>query len=181
MNQASLLVRKLNAQRVARWLAGFVFALGALALAGAAFDLPALSSLIPHSGNTLPDTGALFCASGLGVALFTVRKAGNGWVRVAGQVLLALVAIVGAIEILQNLSGLDLGIGRILPPGVPGSGDPRHPGHMSPISALSFLLVGAGLLLGSKPSSRVSFVGQALLVAALLLSVHVLFGYAYGL
>jgi PAS domain S-box-containing protein len=178
MNQASLLVRKLNAQRVARWLAGFVFALGALALAGAAFDLPALSSLIPHSGSTLPDTGALFCASGLGVALFTVRKAWNGWIRVAGQALLALVALVGVIEIVQNLTGLDLGIGRVLPPG---SGDPLHPGRMSPISALSFLLVGAGVLLGSKPGSRVSPVGQALLVAALLLSVHVLFGYAYGL
>src|SRR5258707_1197335 len=177
MTQALLLPPTLPAQRVARALAGLVFALGALALLGSALDLPALSSLIPRSGNMPPDTGATFCLAGLGVALFSTR----GWMRRVGLVLIGAVAAVGFLEIVQHLTGLDLGIDPRFVRGSALAADPVHPGRMSPISSLNFVLLGAGVLLGRKPTSRASFVGQALLVVALLLSVHVLFGYGYGL
>ena len=174
MDQAPLLPPPLAALKVARTLAAIVLALGALALVGTALDLPALNSLIPHSGKMPPDTAATFCLAGLGVGLFS----GRAWVRRVGWALIAIVAGVGAIEIVQHLTGLDLGIDSIFSHG---SEDLVHPGRMSPVSSLNFLLVGVGVLLGRAPTSRSSFVGQALLVAALLLAVHVLFGYAYGL
>jgi len=177
MTQALLRPPTLPAQRVARTLAGIVLALGALALLGSALDLPALSSLIPRSGNMPPDTGATFCLAGLGVALFSIP----GWVRRVGIVLLGAVAAIGLLEIVQHLTGLDLRIDPLFVRGSALGADPVHPGRMSPLSSLNFVLLGVGILLGRKPSSRASFVGQALLVVALLLSVHVLFGYAYGL
>jgi PAS domain S-box-containing protein len=176
MNREPVAWTQPRAHRVSRMLAAAVLAVAGLVLLGRILDVPAVDALFSRLGIMPSDTAEAFCLAAIGLLL--VRT--TGWTREAGRVCLGLVAALGAMKLAQHATGLDLRIDPVLLHG-PLVSDPGQPVHMSPIASLIFTLLGLGALLGARRNLPVASLGQSLLIVALLLTVHVLFGYAYGL
>jgi hypothetical protein len=59
----------------------------------------------------------------------------------------ALISLLGALTLVEHLAGINLGIDTLLFDEAPGAVATTAPGRMGPPASISFLLLGAGLLL----------------------------------
>jgi len=124
-------------------------AVGLLGLAGWVFNVPVLKSVIPGQVVIKPNAAVVLLL--LGLSLWLMRKPGdrpvdNGRLRI-GQVLAILSAVFGAVSLVEQAAGWDLGIDQLLfretAADVIGS---LRPDLIAPITALDFLLLGLALL-----------------------------------
>ena len=139
--------------RIARILARYVsfccllaIAFGLVTLAGWAFHLQLLKSLVPGHAAVKANTGACFVL--LGVALWLLsRERPSNRSRVVAQLLALIVSVVGLLSFFEFWKGWDLSIDQLLfragPEDLPGS---VRPGLMSPITAFDFFLLGGAVL-----------------------------------
>ena len=165
-------------------IAGAVaFAIGALALAGWAFGVGTLTSLLPGLAQMKPN--AALCAALAGVSLWLAARPPTGspggrrrlrGARAAG----ALVALLAGLTLLEYVVGWDLGIDELLFRDAPGAPLTSHPGRMAPNSAAGFLLLGlalAALDWEPRPNARPA---QWLAFGAAGISLAGLVGYLYS-
>jgi len=163
----------------ARVAAEVAAVLGAAVLAGWAFDIELVKTGLPGQAAMKPNTAALFLLAGVASRLLMSARAGRRLRRLA-KGLGALVSAVALLTLLEYLAGVDLGIdGLVFAEPLATLGNP-HPGRMSMGSALAFLLVGGALLLYELQTARVGRPAQLLALAAALVPVQALVGYAYG-
>jgi signal transduction histidine kinase/ActR/RegA family two-component response regulator len=150
---------------------------GALAIASYPLGNPWLRTF----GRTIavqPNTAAgMLCAAG--ALLF--GQIPRGWGRIVAWFLSGVVALLGGATLFEHVTGVDLGIDRLVFPDMdigPTTGT-RAPGRMGPPAALSFLVAGlVGILLDAR-SRGVRFVAQSLALGAVPVPLLGLVGHAY--
>lgn len=154
-------------------------AAGALVLAGWAFNVPALKSVLPGLTAAKANTAVAFILSGIALYGVTSPRAGRP-LRLAPQICSGVVLLLALLTIAEYLSGVDLGVDQLLAHEVthlPGD----IPGRMALTTAISLATLGAALLLLSVGQARLVVAIHALAAIPLILGGSTLIGYAYNL
>jgi PAS domain S-box-containing protein len=151
-----------------RLLASIVIGLGICVLFGWWLDIPAIRTVLPGLASMKVNTATCFALSGLALFALSLERPRFS---LAGRALGALVLLLSAATISQNLFDWNLGIDSLLfdVRRIPAETSAR----MAPVTALCFALCGAALAADSK-FSRAS--GRAALLAGSL-SLLAFFGY----
>jgi len=164
-------------RQVARVVGLAVAATGAVALAGWALRVDLITTLVFASVPLKPNTAAALLATGLSVALLAPEGAGLAAHRVA-WVLAALVVALMALTLLEHAAGRDLHVDELLFGAA--NGDAPGRGRISVGIAAALLLVGLSLLLLEKETPGGHRPAQVLALAAALIPLEAIVGYAYG-
>ncbi len=162
---------------LSRGAAAFGLAVGVLTLLGWFFDVGGLLQASPN--RVMMDTNAALAFVLSGIALWGIGNGRAG--RVARNVALTCalgVALIGALTLIEHVTGRNLGIDGILAVGAAGRAGLPGTGRMAPTAALNFFLLGTSLVLlsrqrGYRTVSAMAFVAGALGLLAVL-------GYAYA-
>ncbi len=171
LQTASQLVAATTGLAVA--LAGFVVLIG-----GWYLDVGLLRHVNPGWATMKANTAIGFMASGVAVALIA-RCRSASWNRFAVLPLGAFVAAIGLSTLFEYASGRDLGIDQLLfvDADLPAR---RHPGRMSPMTAIVFATLGIAIALTGHPSRWAAWSGQALSVLVSVSGGLAILGYVFG-
>src|SRR5262249_13510064 len=99
----------------------------------------------------------------------------------AARLLIALLCLLGAVTLIQDVYQLDLGIDGLLFQERAGAPWTPHPGRMAPSLSLSFVLIGIALLFIDTETSHGRWPSEALVALVLVCALPRLIGYSYGL
>lgn len=162
-------------QRLCAALGFYALVAGATSFSGWAFDLPRLTDWFNDGISIQPNTAILVALAGAGLLLL---QYGYGKFALA---LGGLVAVMGGLNLLQTVTGADLGFNHQLLFGRDwGREATVIPGRFGPPASLSFILIGLSLvLLGSHANSWRRYVPGLALVVVLLMTFSLL-GYVFG-
>lgn len=169
------LSNSITPERLAFGLGSSAALLGLLVMAGWHFKLPRLIQILPTSAPMQYNTALAFLLCGSCI-IFTLL----GW-RKTGLLLSALATLIAALTLLEYCFGFDLGLDQLIVKSTL-MYQTSHPGRMSPLTALCFVLLGVALkahLLFRRESSRMVTVG--FVAAMLALCASSLIVYATGL
>jgi len=173
-----------------------VLLLGLVVLAGWAFDIPRLKSVLPGLVSMKANTALGFILSGLalwlkaeggkrkaerGISLASVPSSAFPFPRSLIANLCALaVALLGAATLGEYLFGFHWMIDDLLFTEAPGAVLTLHPGRMAPITALNFVLLGVALLMLDVELRRGGRPAQYLTAGSGLIALQAFVGYVYG-
>jgi diguanylate cyclase (GGDEF)-like protein/PAS domain S-box-containing protein len=163
--------------RASRWCALVATAVGALVLVGWQFDLGTLKSIRPELGAMAPNTALGFVL--LGVTLWRMQRAGDGRDALS-HVLAGAAMLLSGLTLAEYLSGQDLGIDELLFADPARAVQTAHPGRMSLVASLQFLLLGLALLLVGTKTRAAQRVAWALALGTAVMSLLGLLGFLYG-
>lgn len=153
--------------RLAAHLAG---AIGTLAITGWIFKIPALTTFFTSSTSMKVNSAVSFMLLAAALHLAASRRHSRVQVFLAGAAI-----AVGVLTLFEYITGQPLGIDQLL------FRDPvaaAHPGRMSPISALNFVLLGIALMPFQRPRSAA--LREILGLAVAMMSMFAIVGYLYG-
>src|SRR6266481_1397953 len=153
------------------------FMVGVLVLVGWISDIPVLKSVLPGLTTMKANTAVAFILAGVSLWVLQ-REHTRQRTRRIGQVCAAFVALAGILTLSEYVLDLDLGLDQLLLKEPSGAVGTSHPGRMSPVTALNFVLVGCALLF--LETNRGILPGQYLAIGAAISSLIALVGYAYG-
>ncbi len=166
-------------EAAARWGGGLVLALGAVVLLGWALGIPVLKSVHPALISMKPNTAACFVAAG--ASLWLLSRGPGGRARGAVRLVLAAgVCLAGLGTLTEYALDADFGVDQVLFRDDPGAIRTSHPGRMSPVAALSFVLLSAGLVAVGGRGGGFRRIADALVLVAALLGLLAVLGYAFG-
>ena len=165
-----------NLEMLARAAAEASAVLGFAILVGWALDLPLLRSGVPGTDAVKANSALGFLAAGIAARTLASRRS-RAPLRIAAQVVGAAVGLVGLLTLVEYVARVNLGIDQLL---VHEHGVATHPGRMAPNSALAFLLIGLALVLHDLETAGGARPAQLLALAAGLVPMQALIGYAYG-
>lgn len=161
-----------------RWwasgLAGYALLGGFVSSLGWVLDVPRLTDWIGNGISIQPNTAlaASLAGASLILALWGARR--------AAAVLGGVVGLVGASVLFEHLTGINLGVDTLLMFGRSwGTAGALAPGRMGPPGAISWTLIGAALVSGTrgaKARAAVPVIAMLTLLIALLSTI----GYLYG-
>ncbi len=134
-----------------RVIGAVVAAVGALVLAGWALGIPLLSSVIPGGVTMKANTALGFILSG--GALLLIQQ-GRGWARRVARIAAFLAGALALLTLTEYATGGNFGIDEILFPDTGSQVATSHPGRMGPNTAISFVLMAAGLWQMSRPDGK---------------------------
>jgi len=165
-----------RADRFARLCAVAAFMLGAAVLLGWILDVATLRGPVPGMVEMKANTAAGFVLCAASLALVGRR---GPRVTAVGHGMALLAAAIGAVTLVEYLTGTPLGIDELLVDDPAGAAHTVHPGRLAPQTAVSFVLVGAALLAAGRygRGARLVLDGGCAVVA--LLSLFAILGYAY--
>jgi PAS domain S-box-containing protein len=145
--------------------------IGMTVLAGWSLKLQPLTGVLPGLATMKPNAALSFILAGAGLALR--QRSALRLVCAAGMIAL------GGLSLTQDLTGADFGTDALL---FRDAGDLHtvHPGRMSPITAILFILDGVALLLLGSARTSPRRVREGLVLVAGFAAVISLLGYAYG-
>jgi PAS domain S-box-containing protein len=149
---------------------------GLVTLAGWAFDVPVLTSWKNDGIAMFPNTAACAVLGGLTILLHDA--AASRW-RTARVVLPTVMACIGGLTLFEHVTGIDLHIDRALfdrPWGLVAAAAPLR---MGPPASVSFLVIGAALVLLDR-DARARRATPALAVAVMAIATLSLIGHLYG-
>ena len=168
-------------ERVAAGAAVITAAIGGVALLGWAFEVGALKSVFPGLVTMKVNTALCFLLAG--TALWLRRREPHPvrrrTVRLA-QLAAGIVVLVGALTLSEYAFQWNLGIDELLFSDTAGAVLTSHPGRMAPYTALNFVLLGSALLSVDDVTRRGHRPAHYLAVAAGVVALLALTGYAYG-
>ncbi|MFZ5862859.1 MAG: hybrid sensor histidine kinase/response regulator [Nitrospirota bacterium] len=156
---------------------------GVLALAGWAWDVGTLLSVLPGYATMKPATAVCFILSGVALHLLRPtppRSGGVGRRRVGGYACAAVVALIGLTTTGEYLLNRDLGIDSLLFPDRLRATLIPDPGRMSLATATNFVLIGASLCTLDAKSFLVRPVASALALMAGTIGLIAVLGYIFG-
>ncbi|TWO78665.1 PAS domain S-box protein, partial [Denitratisoma oestradiolicum] len=164
-----------------RRLGGVSIVVGSMVLLGWLLDIPTLKSLHPDLVTMKANTALCFLSGGVSLYLWHGSDASLRQQRAASWCAQALV-LVGGLTLAEYLLGRDFGIDQLLFREAEGAVATSSPGRMAPNTALSFILLGLALtnLTRSRQEDQLPRYSQELALAALVIALIALFGYAYG-
>jgi PAS domain S-box-containing protein len=158
--------------RVARRCALAVLLVGLLVLTGWALEIEALKRVLPGLASMKPNTALGFVLAGIALALR--RRSG---VRLACG---AAMIVLGGLSLAQDVTGADFGIDQLLFREPLGAVHTPHPGRMSAITAVNFLLLGNALLLLGTHRAALRRILETLTLIAGGAALLALIGYLYN-
>lgn len=148
---------------------GGVLVVGALVvLSGWAFQVPALTSIVPGVAAMKPNTAAAFLLTGLALLRPHGRELRFYWLGVM---------LIGWLTVIEYLAHADFGVDQLL---FRDPKSPIFPGRMSQITAVGFTLLGTALALMKVRSEKGRRVSRAFASAVAGLGIIALLGYSYG-
>ena len=161
-------------RRVTTAVAAYAIAGGAITLAGWVTETPRLTDW-PNTGISMfPNTAV--CAIACGAAL-VLRRVSGEW-RAVGRLLAMLAASIGALTLVEHLTGVNPGLDTLLFDRPWGQAAAAAPMRMGPPASASFVMIGmALLLLDGDDTRRASVVLGLATIAVAMLS---LIGHLYG-
>lgn len=149
------------------WCGAAAAVVGFIALLGWLLHADALGSLLPGLPTMKANTAICLMLMGGGVALL-YRAAQPSGSRNVGLALVGAAASVALVTGAQDIFRVDLGIDQLLFRDHPGQLATIAPGRMSPLTAISLILLGLAALAGKKaPRAVITLAGIALAVSAL--------------
>ena len=152
---------------------------GALVLAGWAFDIEVLTRVIPGMTAMNPSTAVGFMCLGVALSILC-RTTSRGMRRVAN--LFALVPVVLGVSRLMALAGLwDFELDRLLFREKAAIAHFGTPTRMAPNSASNLVLLAVALIRIDRGIAQFRWAAQVIAVFAAMTSLLALMGYAYGL
>ena len=149
MRPDPLVVRHLSL--MVGFASSFSIAVGVISIAGLAFGIATLKSIIP--GEPVIKMNAAVCLALLGLSLWLLGKADRPLVqRRLGQIAAGIAALVGLLSLSEYLLRWDIGLDQLLfrEPAADAFFSSR-PGLIAPITAFDFLLLGLAFLLLDRP------------------------------
>ncbi|MDX2253393.1 MAG: PAS domain S-box protein [Nitrospira sp.] len=157
-----------------------VVLVGTLVLVGWTFDFDTLKSVSLGLVTMKVNTALSFILAGLSLWLLQAVGAGREWHSgiLVSRMCAAGVVVIGGLTLSQDIGDLNFGIDQLLFPDTDPV-DTHHPGRMSPVSALNFILVGAALLLLRKETRRGYRPTEFLIIPIIIISLLTLIGYLY--
>jgi PAS domain-containing protein len=156
----------------AKFAAFVALAVGLFVLAGWAFDMDQLTNIVPSWPQMVRLTAISFVISGLALWLATID------VRTPAITAAALLALVGLLILVRNVSGWNAYLEQLTLAPRPAAIDGGAPARMAPATALNFTLLGLSLLLAQRP--RAALLHQALATCVLLVGWLGLSRYVFG-
>jgi signal transduction histidine kinase/CheY-like chemotaxis protein len=171
----------------ARAASAFVFLVGCLVLLGWVSNRDALTSVVPGLVAMNPLTALAFILGSVSLWLLAGPRQAEAWTRRVAWACAALVALAASLKldayVLNQLlperqTAWDLGIDRLLFQEKLDAADP--PNRMAPNTALNFLLVSLALLVLDVETRRRRRPAQLPALAATLVSLLAIVGYAYS-
>lgn len=130
------------------WLGGYAILGGMLSLTGWALDRPSLTDWLGSGISQMPNNALSLLMAG--AALLFLHQ---GMRRVAAAIG-GIVGLVGAATFFEHLSGIDLGIDRLLISREWGQHAAMAPGRMGVPASISLSLVGLAFVLSQWPGTR---------------------------
>lgn len=164
-------------RRLALACGGVVFIGGALVLVGWLADLMVLKSIRPGLANMKANTAILFVLSGTTLLELGRRRRSRRF-GALGLACAGIVLTVGLLTAVQYALSIDFGIDQLVAHEASTSVTTPYPGRMAPLTALVFVVLGAGLSLAQR--RRAPRVAQGAAVLALLVSGLCCLSYLYG-
>jgi PAS domain S-box-containing protein len=154
----------------------------ALVLTGWWLGIPALTSIRPGLASMKPMSAICFALIGGALLLMTRIPSGatSPWGERVISLCALLTAMIGALNFVEALLHVNLGIDRLLFSAAVGAEGGLSPGRMSAATAVAFVFMGVGLLLRSWETHERKMPGQIFTLAALLIGYIALVGYAYN-
>jgi len=159
-----------------RLIGGGIILFGLLIIISWHAQWRSILQMLPNSAPTQYNTALLFILSGAGLFLLTTSH----FKRIVWFG--AVVASISSMTLLQYLTGRDFGIDQIFFKPFLESAT-AYPGRMSPLAAICFIFIGAGILLAGASQRwphRLTGAGLLSCVVAVIATVA-LFGYAFGI
>lgn len=152
-----------------------LIALGGLVITGWAFDIDSLKSILPGFISMKVNTAIGFALAGVSLLLLLRRDGGDAKVRPYVILFAALVFLIGFLNLIQYIFGVDLRIDQLL---VHDSSPGPYPGRLAPVTAVDFTVCGIGLVLLA--CSRGIVLAQLLALLAAFSAFLAIIGYAFG-
>lgn len=165
--------------RVSAAAAVVVIGIGVLVIVGWTFDIMWLRRLPPDPIVMLPNTAVGFMMGGLALWLLRREDASVNAAR-TGRVLAAVVLVLGLVSLVERVTGLDVGIDRLLFSERVARFPYRPVGLMATNSTLCFALAGASLLTLDLETKRGWRPSQLMATAGLGIATLALVGHLYG-
>ena len=163
-------LRRDPSRKVPRLAAHLAGGISTLAMAGWVFKIPALTTFFIGLTSMKANVALTFMLLATALHLATSRRYSPFQAFLAGVAIL-----VGGLTLFEYITGQSLGIDQLLfPDPVPSP----HPGRMSPISAINFVLLGVALMPSQRPRSVVFREILGLVVG--MTSMFAIVGYLYG-
>lgn len=150
-----------------------VVVISLVALAGWAFNLPTLRSVLPIWTAMVVNTASALAVLGFGLWCATLQESQVG--SLVRRLSAALAILIGGLTLVEYLLQVDLAIDLLLPFQHQRNQLGPFPGRMAPATALCILLTGLSLLL---LKSR-SLLSQTFAVSTLFISLMALVGYVF--
>jgi signal transduction histidine kinase/ActR/RegA family two-component response regulator len=162
-------------RQLSKVLGLYALVAGAISFSGWPFDVPRLTDWFSDGVSIQPNTAVLIASAGAAVLLMAC-----GYQRVS-LVVGALIAVAGALNLLQYIVGADFGFNDMLLFGRTwGQRSTVSPGRFGPPASISFILIGTSLfLLSHGKVARRRYVPSMTLLVVLLMMFS-LFGYLFG-
>ena len=165
-----------RASNVAPVTASLVVAVGVVVLVGWTFNVPVLKGLAGLIGMKANDAVGFVA---LGVSLLLTGGTTSGWRGRTARVLAAFTVVLGALTIVEYLSGHNLGLDQLLFRDARGVAT-VDPGRLAPQTAVIFVLLGVALILLNTVKTATSRVVRVFTGTSFVIAVFAVIGYAYG-
>ena len=180
MNAPALDARRVaQIRRAALAAAAIVVGIGLAVLAGWVFDIGFLRGPVPGTIEMKANTAIAFVLGG--GALLLIQLGGRRRLpRLAGYVGASATLMIGAVTLVQYVSGANLGVDELLFEDDSSAALTVHPGRPSPQAALCFFLLGIALLMQHVEARRWRGVLDGFGITVGLVAMFALIGYAYG-
>jgi hypothetical protein len=167
---------------LARWTNLFsvlVIGIGCAVIAGWIFDVSFLKRIVPGSIAMKFNAALVFLLAG--VSLRGASACRGPCFRRMGRICAGLVILIGALTLVEHISGQDLGIDNLLIKEDARATSKYSPGRMSSQTAVSFVFFGVALLLSAASRGRWrSVVSRALLMCVVFITLANLVGHLFG-
>jgi signal transduction histidine kinase/CheY-like chemotaxis protein len=174
----SFSVRSFHAAlRLAQVLGILTVLLGLGVLAGWAFHIESLKTVLPGSANMKVNTALCFALSGASLLIGYLSRP-RAWKKTCSSVLAMLVVLISGVTLLEYVSDKSLGLDELLFTDSPVSAGISDPGRMTPNTAIAFLLFGSSLILLSR-GPRGAMAAHGLVLAGLFIALVALIGYLF--
>lgn len=163
-------------QLIPRAASGFGICVSCLVLAGWAFNLPALRSVIPGQPQMVPITAVTFVLAGISLWMLWGEKKSHR-ASVVTWICALVVISIGLLTLAEYLSGADFGFDTLLFRGRLSVTGTSFPGRPSPHTAFNFLPIGVALLLIRMKTVRARRLAQVFALLGVLIALMALVGY----
>jgi len=151
--------------------------LGLSVLAGWAFHIEGLETVLPGCVSMKANTALCFALSGIAVLIGYASRA-RAWKKNCSTLLSLLVISIAVLTLLEYISGHSFGLDELLFSDSPHAAYTSNPGRMSPNTAVTFLLFGSAIILLAR-GPRAALAAHALALMGLFIALLAIIGYLF--